>query len=317
MAFTYKFSNLCGAPYKGGNASFSPDGDVLLVPVSNRVAALDLINNRSLTLPFESNLDVAHVALSPDGSILLTIDSQGAGLVVNAVKGVILNRIHFRGRVGAVEWSRCGRFLAVGVEKVLWLWEAPTAAMGWQLSKLREIHGHLAPIRCISWSSNSRFILTSSKDSTVRLVSRHNDIATMGPIGSAEAATKIPGTGTPIGKGYRDGASGLEIPSDGRSDEVAELIENNFVPSFFVDHRYGVRGAYFTADGLRVVSASEDGVLLVWRWASSEDLSRDGLSVQESDVTRVLRNDVKRRATDLSLREQSSHNFLPRPSPQT
>lgn len=32
--FSYKFSNLVGATYRGGNLAFTPDGNSLLAPVA-------------------------------------------------------------------------------------------------------------------------------------------------------------------------------------------------------------------------------------------------------------------------------------------
>ena len=40
----YKFSNLCGTVYKGGNLVFTPDGNTLLSPVGNRITAFELVS---------------------------------------------------------------------------------------------------------------------------------------------------------------------------------------------------------------------------------------------------------------------------------
>ena len=43
MKFDYKFSNLCGTVYKGGNVIFSQDGNKLISPVGNRISQFDLV----------------------------------------------------------------------------------------------------------------------------------------------------------------------------------------------------------------------------------------------------------------------------------
>lgn len=43
MKFNYRFSNLCGSVYKGGNLLFSADGNTLLSPVGNRISVFDLV----------------------------------------------------------------------------------------------------------------------------------------------------------------------------------------------------------------------------------------------------------------------------------
>lgn len=106
----YKFSNLCGTVYKGGNLVFTPDGNTLLSPVGNRITAFELVScvhdgcgttcslviglsvrgkqrtcrltaaaalprrHSSTTLDFEARSDIDRVAIAPDGRLLLVID---------------------------------------------------------------------------------------------------------------------------------------------------------------------------------------------------------------------------------------------------
>lgn len=91
---------------------FTPDGNSLLSPVGNRVTVFDLVkyvdaifiqflirdfttishslraslprlcSNSSHTLPFENRTNIKHMALSPNGSLLITVD-DGAALLLN------------------------------------------------------------------------------------------------------------------------------------------------------------------------------------------------------------------------------------------
>lgn len=67
MRFSYKFSNLCGSVYKGGNLVFTPDGNTLLSPVGNRISLFDLVKQTTCTMNVENRRNIACIALSPDG----------------------------------------------------------------------------------------------------------------------------------------------------------------------------------------------------------------------------------------------------------
>lgn len=90
MKANFTFQNLCGTVYRQGNVVFTPDGDSVLSPVGNRVSVFDLVksvvlwtavlllkskhSNKSRTLPFENRKNVACIALSRDGNVLIAID---------------------------------------------------------------------------------------------------------------------------------------------------------------------------------------------------------------------------------------------------
>lgn len=48
------------------------------------------------TFPFEGRVDISHFCVRSDGLLAISVDAHGRGLVVNLVRGVILNRIKFR-----------------------------------------------------------------------------------------------------------------------------------------------------------------------------------------------------------------------------
>lgn len=172
MALSYSFSNLCGAPYEGGNVSFTPDGSSLASPCGNRVSIFDLQHTKVVTLPFEARQNIKHLIFATGTPLLLTIDETGRCLLINFVKGVILNRIHFKGVVSDAKFSPCGKYFAVAIDRKLKIWDTPTAITGWQLSLRREIRQHLDQIVHIDWSINSNFIVTASRDLTVKIFSR-------------------------------------------------------------------------------------------------------------------------------------------------
>ena len=80
--------------YRQGNIIFTSDGNSVLSPVGNRVSVFDLVksvaccpvtracsrltlllrSNKSFTFPFQNRKNVAAIALSPDGNILISVD---------------------------------------------------------------------------------------------------------------------------------------------------------------------------------------------------------------------------------------------------
>ena len=68
---------------------FTPDGNCVLSPVSNRISAFDLVNHKTSTFPIENRKDIACIALSPDGFTLLSIDIDGHALLINFHKRVV------------------------------------------------------------------------------------------------------------------------------------------------------------------------------------------------------------------------------------
>lgn len=75
MLTSFQFANLLGTVYASGNVVYTPDGRTVLSPVGNRVAVFDLANNKSRTLSIEHRKNIARIALSPNGNLLLTIDT--------------------------------------------------------------------------------------------------------------------------------------------------------------------------------------------------------------------------------------------------
>lgn len=88
------FSTLLGGPYRGGNLLFH--NQELLSAVGNRVhqacrspthnnthqpPQVDLACSLSSTLPFQNAKPIRVLALSPDGTLLLSVDEDGRALV--------------------------------------------------------------------------------------------------------------------------------------------------------------------------------------------------------------------------------------------
>ncbi|KAJ5495301.1 Periodic tryptophan protein 2 [Penicillium diatomitis] len=177
MKTDYKFSNLLGTVYRKGNLLFTPDGTCLLSPVGNRVTVFDLVHNTSYTLPFAHRKNIVRLDLTPRGNLLLTVDEDGKAILTNFNRRIAIHHFTFKGKVSALKFSPSGRHFAVAVGRRLQLWQTPSTPGTETNGEIefapfvlhRELTGHFDEVQNIEWSSDSRFLLTASKDLTARV----------------------------------------------------------------------------------------------------------------------------------------------------
>ncbi|KAF3479545.1 periodic tryptophan protein 2 [Arthroderma uncinatum] len=177
MKTDFKFSNLLGTVYRKGNLLFTPDGSCLLSPVGNRVSVFDLVQNTSYTLPFAHRKNIARIDLSPKGNLLLSIDEDGKAILTNFNRRLPIHYFTFKSFVSALSFSPSGRHFAVGFGRRLQIWRTPSTPGAEGSGELefspfvlhRDLAGHFDTIQNIHWSSDSRFLLTASKDLTARI----------------------------------------------------------------------------------------------------------------------------------------------------
>ncbi|KAG0455146.1 hypothetical protein HPP92_024438 [Vanilla planifolia] len=164
----FRFQNLLGAPYRGGNAVVSEDS--LLSPVGNRVSVTDLVKSQTVTLPFEATSNISRIAVSPDGNFLLTVDEGSRALFVNLRRRAVLHHITFKKPVKAVRFSPDGALIAVGLGKLLQIWRSPGFRKEFfPFELLRTFADGTAAIISLDWSPDSNYLLVGSKDLIVRL----------------------------------------------------------------------------------------------------------------------------------------------------
>ncbi|KAJ5647217.1 hypothetical protein N7490_003589 [Penicillium lividum] len=177
MKTDFKFSNLLGTVYRKGNLLFTPDGTCLLSPVGNRVTVFDLVHNTSYTLPFSHRTNIDRLDLSPKGNLLLTVDETGRAILTNFQRRIAIHNFSFKGRVTSLKFSPSGRHFAVGVGRRLQIWQTPSTPGTETNGEIefapfvlhRDLAAHFDSIENIEWSSDSRFLLTASRDLTARV----------------------------------------------------------------------------------------------------------------------------------------------------
>ncbi|CAN1126420.1 Periodic tryptophan protein 2 [Linum perenne] len=174
----YRFHNLLGAPYRGGNAIVIQDTQ-LVSSVGNRVSITDLLKSQTITLPFQSSSNLRCIAASPDGTFLLTVDENNRAQFVNIPARVSLHRIQFKhGDVHKVQFSPDGKFIAVATGKLVEIWMSPGFKKEpFAFHLVRTLADCEATVTALEWSLDCKYLLVGSKDLTARLfcVERLND----------------------------------------------------------------------------------------------------------------------------------------------
>ncbi|KAF9971759.1 hypothetical protein BGZ73_005212 [Actinomortierella ambigua] len=166
------FSNLCGTVYKQGNLIFTPDGNAVLSPVGNRLTVFDLVNNKSVTFPYENRKNIQRIALSPNATLLLSVDEDGRALLVNYNRQVVLHHFNFKEKVDDLQFSPDGKYFAVTHGKQVQLWKTPGFHREFSPFVLHRTYtGHYDDVVSLSWSPDSKFFITTSKDMSARVFS--------------------------------------------------------------------------------------------------------------------------------------------------
>lgn len=178
MKSDFKFSNILGTVYRQGNVQFTEDGTKLLSPVGNRVTCFDLVKNQSFTLNYEHRKDVVRLALNKQGTLLLSVDEDGRAILVNFVARTVLHHFNFKDKVLDLKFSPCGKYFAIACNRFIQVWKTPDYTEDRQFAPFvrhRVYAGHYAAVTSVTWSKDSRFFISSSKDMTSRLYSLHSE----------------------------------------------------------------------------------------------------------------------------------------------
>lgn len=165
----YRFQNLIGAPYRGGNVVVV-NNTLLISPVGNRISVTDLLKSETITLPCQASTNLRHIAASSDGVFVFTVDENNRCLFINLPRRVILHRISFKHRISVAKFSPDGRFIAVSAGKLLQIWRSPGFKKEFfPFELIRTFSDCNDRITCLDWSPDSDYVIVGSKDLTLRL----------------------------------------------------------------------------------------------------------------------------------------------------
>ena len=170
---SYQFSNLLGIVHNTGRVLFlKDDTNILLSPLGNKILCLDLKYGTSQTLPIEIHSNIDYIDITSDSKILIIVDILGYCLVVNFPKQTVISHFNFRSKINGMKISPNNKFLAVSINKGIQIFEMPNLIKEYEPFVLYRKYTsfHNDKITSINWSSDSRFILTGSKDTNVRIL---------------------------------------------------------------------------------------------------------------------------------------------------
>ncbi|KIY47369.1 WD40 repeat-like protein [Fistulina hepatica ATCC 64428] len=312
----FKFSNICGTVYRQGNIIFTPDGNMLLSPVGNRVSVFDLLNNKSFTFAFENRKNISNIAFSPKGTVLLSVDEDGRALLVNFKRGVVLHHFNFGKPVRDVKFSPDGKYIAATHGSHVKVWVTPNAlAREFAPFQLHRTYtGHHDDVLSIQWTADSTGFITTSRDMTARLFTL-NPVEGFRPKTFAGHKDAVLGAffssdGNTIYTVSRDGAafawkakvddmnsdSGDDGPVASTSDESGVRDQNKIANTRWgIQHRH-----YFNKPGAKVVCTTfhapsnllvvgfSTGIFGIWEMPGFSDIQM--LSISQEKISSVTIN---------------------------
>lgn len=121
-------------------------------------------------MPFENNKDIACMALSPDASLLVTVDIEGRALLINFCRRILLHHHSFKTPVLDIKFSPNGKMLAVTHEKHIQIWQTPGYSREFApFVLLKTFPGHYDAVTSLEWSRDSMYLVSGSKDYTARV----------------------------------------------------------------------------------------------------------------------------------------------------
>lgn len=172
MSLDYKLANIFGTLYKQGNLLFTKDGTKLLSPVGSRVSCFDLVNNKSFTFAYDHRKNISRIALNPQETLLISVDDDGRAILVNFVRRTVLHHFNLKNKVFDLQFSPDGTHFAVGLANEVQIWKTPSKNNERQFQPFvrhKVCPGHYSDVTSVVWSHDSRFVISTSVDMTMRV----------------------------------------------------------------------------------------------------------------------------------------------------
>lgn len=119
MKFNYNFANLLGSVYHRGDLVFDSSSNTLYSPIGNRLSVYDIKNGQSRALPLQVDFNIEHVALSPNGRLLITSTEKCHIHISSPQTGHILYRKDFgksATSINGIKFSPNGNYYAILVD---------------------------------------------------------------------------------------------------------------------------------------------------------------------------------------------------------
>ncbi|WP_414755616.1 AAA-like domain-containing protein [Anabaena sp. CCY 9910] len=241
--------------YKGlkNDLGFSPDGKTIVAGMNQGTAKLWRWDSKQIkTLPaFKEWL--TNVSFSPDGKIIAFGTSQGNIQIWKQGTPTLISspsKDSHKNFVTSIAFSPDGKTIASGGDsddRTIKLWHIDGTL-------ITTLNGHRKEINSISFSPDGEIIASASADQTIKLWQRNGKpITTL--TGHNNSVTSVSFSTDPDGK----------ILASGSYDTTIKLWKRDGTPiTTLTGHSKPVTSLIFSPDGKTIVSASEDGKVILW-----------------------------------------------------
>lgn len=278
MQADFKFSSLIGQLYTGGNVCFAPDGRSLISAVNSYLTSIDLHQGNSNRSHAASNSMIQCFDITRDGDLALVVGTRGLAFFYSLSAQVVLDTISLppNATIGAVRFSPCGKYVALGLETTLQVYAAPAqrTVSFHSCHRIENIHSALTlNITHIDWSADSNHVLIAGQDARMKIYPRQL-ITKLQMKGFAKSANTL--------IGHRGAVLGAFFMGD---NFTGQHVGVNSEESFFEDATGGAGGAASSSsaaaaaekakkpeiedpDTSMVVSISHDNAVIVWERSS-------------------------------------------------
>ena len=233
-----------------GCVAFSPDGRSV-VTGSSKTAKVFSVGTGECLLTISGHTETVNsVALSPDGSRILTGSWDDTAKLWNAGTGELLRTFSGHANIETVAFSPDGTtVLTASIDRTAKLWSLAGTC-------ILTLTGHTSHVMSASFSPDGSLVLTASLDGTARLWDTSGSVLQI--LGNSLYHSKI--TLSP------DGTRFLEAGFLEASKKNAELWDagSGFLVNTYAGHTGTVYSGAFSPDGTRVATASSDKTAKLW-----------------------------------------------------
>ena len=128
-------------------------------------------------MPFAHRKNINCIDLNPQGNLLLSIDEDGRAILTIVPRRISIYHFSFKAPATALAFSPSGQHFVIGLGRKIQAWRTPSTPDTNGNSELefapfvlhREYGGHFDDVQNLSWSGDSRFFVSASKDMTARI----------------------------------------------------------------------------------------------------------------------------------------------------